>query len=174
MILCDLVNCETIFWEKWLTHLILILALSGLVALVILFYSATSAPSVNLAVSFIGVTNDADSAPMAVFSITNRGAVTAVIWGYYTIDAKQQCAVRYPTIFSDHYAFLAPGKSQKVAIHSPETKGLWKVSIGYENNDLRCRWVLFAANLPPRIRDAIPQQFRDISKDLVVSDWVER
>jgi hypothetical protein len=155
-------------------YLILFLALIALVALVILFYSATSAPSVNLAVSFVGVTNDTDGAPMSVFSITNRGKATAVIWGYYTIDAKQQCAVRYRTIFSDHYAFLVPGKSQKVEIHPPETKGLWKVSIGYENYDSRCRWVLFAASLPPRIRDAIPQQFRDISKDLIVSDWVER
>ena len=154
-------------------YLILFLVLSGLVSLVVLFYSATSSPSINLAVSFVGVTNDIDGAPMSVFSITNRGKATAVIWGHYTIDAKQQSAVRYPTIFSNHYAFLVPGKSQKVAIYPPETKGLWKVSIGYEGYDLRCRWILFAAGLPPRIRDAIPQQFRDISKDLVVSDWVE-
>src|SRR5664279_5092023 len=115
------------------THklLTLVLVFAGLVILIVLFYAATSKPSVSLAVSFVGSTNDADGAPMTIFSITNRGGATVVVWGYYKIDAKQDFAVRYRTIFSEHYAFLAPGQSQTVTVHNPETKGSWKASIGY-------------------------------------------
>lgn len=153
--------------------LVLVLALFGLVAFVALFYAATSTPPVRLAVSFVGVTNDVASKPMSIFSITNRGAATVVLWGYYHIDAKQHFAVRYPTIFSEHYTFLAPGESQTVAVHAPETVGSWKVSIGYASYGLQCRWCLFVARLPSRIRDAVPERFWDPPKDLVASDWIE-
>jgi len=155
------------------SHLVLVLVLFGLVALVALFYAATSTPPVSLAVSFVGVTNDAAGTPMSIFSITNRGAATVVVWGYYHIDAKQHFAVRYPTSFSEHYTFLAPGESQTVAVHAPETEGSWKVSIGYASYGLQCRWCLFVAHLPSRIRDAVPDRFWDPPKDLVASDWIE-
>jgi hypothetical protein len=154
-------------------HLTLILVIAGLVILVVVFYAATSEPSVSLAVSAVGTTNDADGAPMTIFSITNRGDATVVIWGYYMIRAKQHFAVRHHTIFSEHYAFLAPGQSQTAIVYNPETKGSWRVFIGYGSYDLQCRWDLFAAHLPARIRDAIPERFRDVPKDMVVSDWVD-
>jgi hypothetical protein len=153
-------------------HLILVLVL-GFFVVLILLYVATSTPPATLAVSFVGVTNDAAGAPMSIFSITNCGAATVVIWGYYKIDAKQDFAVRHPTIFGDSYTFLAPGESQTAAIYVPETKGSWKVSIGYGSYDRQCMWSLFAAHLPARIRDAIPERFRDVPKDLVASDWIE-
>ena len=153
-------------------HLILVFVL-GFVVLLVLLFVATSTPPANLAVSFVGVTNDAAGAPMSIFSITNRGAATVVIWGYYKIDAQQHFAVRHPTIFGDSYTFLAPGESQTAAIYVPETSGFWKVSIGYGSYDRQCRWGLFAAHLPARIRDAIPERFRDVPKDLVASDWIE-
>ena len=154
-------------------HLTLVLVFAGLVILIVAFFAATSEPSVSLAVSAVGSTNDADGAPMTIFSITNRGGATVVIWGYYTIRAKQDFAVRHPTIFGDGYTFLAPGESQTAAIYVPETRGLWKVFIGYGSYDLQCRWDLFAAHLPSHIRDAIPERFRDVPKDLVASDWIE-
>jgi hypothetical protein len=153
-------------------HLILVLVL-GFVVVLIFLYVATSTPPASLAVSFVGVTNDVAGAPMSIFSITNRGTATVVIWGYYKIDAKQDFAVRHPTIFGDSYTFLAPGESQTAAIYVPETRGAWKVSIGYGSYDRQCRWSLFAADLPARIRDAIPERFRDVPKDLVASDWIE-
>jgi len=69
---------------------------------------------------------------MTIFSITNLGKATVVIWGYYKIDAKQHFAIRYPTIFLDHYVFLAPSQSQTAIIHTPETKvhGRYRVRIG--------------------------------------------
>jgi hypothetical protein len=154
-------------------HLTLILVVAGLVILIVAFYAATSEPSASLAVSAVGTTNDADGAPMTIFSITNRGGATVVIWGYYMIRAKQDFAVRHRTIFSEHYAFLSPGESQAAAIYNPETRGAWKVFIGFGSYDLQCRWDLFAAHLPARIRDAIPERFRDVPKDMVVSDWIE-
>jgi hypothetical protein len=155
-------------------HLTLVLVIAGLVVLMVVFYAATSEPSVSLAVSAIGSTNDADGAPMTIFSITNRGDSTVVIWGYYMIRAKQQFAVRHHTIFSEHYAFLAPGQSQTAAIYVPETKGSWRVFIGFGSYNLQCRWALLAAGyLPSRILDAIPEQYRDVPKDMVVSDWIE-
>jgi hypothetical protein len=154
-------------------HLMLVLVFAGLVILVVLFYAATSAPSANLVVSPVGFTNDAAGAPMTIFSITNRGSANVVIWGYYKIDAKQDFAVRFRTIFSEHYVFLAPGQSQTITIHTPETKGRWKVSIGYGSYNFQCRWALFAGHLPSRIFDAIPERFRDVPKELVASDWIE-
>jgi hypothetical protein len=154
-------------------HLMLVLVFAGLVILIVLFYAATSSPSASLEVSFVSSTNDADGAPMTTFNITNRGGASVVIWGYYKIDAKQDFAVRYPTIFSDHYAFLAPGQSQKITVHTPETKGSWKVSIGYGSYNFQCRWAFFAGRLPTRILNAIPEKFRDVSKELVASDWIE-
>ena len=154
-------------------HLTPVLVLAGLVILIVLFYVATSQPSASLAVSFVGSTNDADGAPMTILSITNLGSATVVIWGYYKIDAKQHFAIRYPTIFLDHYVFLAPRGSQTAIIHTPETKGSWKVSIGYGCYDLQCRWTFFEAHLPERVFEAIPERFRDVPKDLVASDWVD-
>ena len=154
-------------------RLILVLGFAGLVLLVVLFYAATSAPSVSLAVSFAGITNDAAGTPMTIFSITNRGVAKVVIWGYYGIDAKQQFAVRHRTIFSEHYSFLAPGQSQTATVYAPETRGSWKVSIGYGSYNLQCRWGLFAAHLPSRVLDAIPERFRDVPKNVVFSDWIE-
>jgi hypothetical protein len=154
-------------------HLTLVLVIAGLVILIGLFYAATSEPSARLAVSVVGSTNDADGAPMTIFSITNCGGATVVIWGYYKIDAKQDFAVRHRTIFSEHYAFLAPGQSQTAIVHNPETKGSWKASIGYGRYDLQCRWGLIVGHLPSRICDAIPERFRDVPKDLVASDWIE-
>jgi hypothetical protein len=151
----------------------LVFVIIGLVILIVVFYAATSEPSARLAVSVVGSTNDADGAPMTIFSITNSGGATVVIWGYYKIDAKQDFAVRHRTIFSEHYAFLAPGQSQTAIVHNPETKGSWKVSIGYGSYDLQCRWGLIAGHLPSRIYDAIPERFRDVPKDLVASDWIE-
>jgi hypothetical protein len=154
-------------------HLTLVLAIAGLVILIVLFYAATSEPSARLAVSVVGSTNDADGAPMTICSITNRGRATVVIWGYYTIEAKQHFALRYPTIFSEHYAFLAPGQTQTAVVHTPETRGPWKVSIGFGVYDLQCRWAFAAGYLPTRILDAIPERYRDVPKDLVASDWIE-
>jgi hypothetical protein len=151
----------------------LILVLAGLVILIVVFYAATSAPSARLAVSFVGLTNDAADAPMTIFSITNLGSATVVIWGYYKIDAKQDFAIRYPTIFLDHYVFLAPGQSHTAIIHTPETKGSWKVSIGYGSYDLQCRWTFFEAHLPDRVFEAIPERFRDVPKELITSDWID-
>ena len=91
---------------------------------------------------FVGITNDAAGTPMTIFSITNRGVAKVVIWGYYGIDAKQQFAVRHRTIFSEHYSFLAPGQSQTATVYAPETRGSWKVSIGYGSYNLQCRWVV--------------------------------
>ena len=154
-------------------HLTLILVIAGLVILIVVIFAMTSEPSARLAVSVVGTTNDADGAPMTIFSITNRGDATVVIWGYYTIRAKQDFAVRHRTIFSEHYAFLAPSQSQTAAVYDPETKGAWKVFIGFGSYDLQCRWDLFAAHLPARIRDAIPERFRDVPKDLIASDWID-
>jgi len=155
-------------------HLTLVLVIAGLVVLMVVFYAATSEPSVSLAVSAVGSTNDADGAPMTIFSITNRGDSTVVIWSYYMIRAKQDFAVRHPTIFGDRYTFLAPGQSQTAAIYVPETKGSWRVFIGYGRYNLQCRWALLAAGyLPSRILDAIPEQYRDVPKDLVASDWIK-
>ena len=154
-------------------HLTLVLVIAGLVILIVVFYAATSEPSASLAVSAVGSTNDADGAPMTIFSITNRGGSTVVIWGYYKIDAKQDFAVRHRTIFSEHYAYLAPGQTQTAIIHNPETRGAWKVSIGFGVYDLQCRWGLAAGYLPTRILDAIPERYRDVPKDLVASEWIE-
>ena len=153
-------------------HLILVLVLGFVVLLVLLFVLAPTPPA-NLAVSFVGVTNDAAGAPMSIFSITNRGAATVVIWGYYKIDAKQQFAVRHPTIFGGGYTFLAPRESQTAAIYVPETKGSWKVSIGYGCYDLQCRLTFLESHLPQRVFEAIPERFRDVPKELVASDWIE-
>jgi len=154
-------------------HLTLVLVIAGLVILIVVFYAATSEPSASLAVSVVGTTNDADGAPMTIFSVTNRGDATVVIWGYYKIDAKQDFAVRHRTIFSEHYAYLAPGQTQTAIVHNPETRGAWKVSIGFGVYDLQCRWGLAAGYLPTRILDAIPERYRDVPKDLVASDWIE-
>lgn len=154
-------------------HSKLILVFIGFVALFVLFYAMTSTPPANLAVSFVCVTNDTAGAPMSIFSITNRGAATVVIWGYYKIDGRQHFAIRHPTIFSSRYTFLAPGESQTAAIYDPETKGSWKVSIGYGSYNTQCRWSLFAARFPALIRDAIPERFRDVPKDMVTSAWIE-
>jgi len=154
-------------------HLTLVLVIAGLVILIVVFFAATSEPSAKLAVSVVGSTNDADGAPMTIFSITNCGSATVVIWGYYKIDAEQDFAVRHRTIFSEHYAFLAPGQSQTATIHNPDTKGAWKVSIGYGSYDLQCRWGLAAGYLPTRILDAIPERYRDVPKDMIASDWIE-
>ena len=153
--------------------LVVVFILAGLVLLVALSYAVRSAPSVSLAVYVLGTTNDAAGAPMAILSITNRGAARVVIWGYYGIEGKQDFAVRHPTTFSGRYFLVAPGQSQIVTVHVPETRGSWKVSIGYGRYDLQCRWGLFAARLPPVVRDAIPQRFRDVPKDLIASNWIE-
>jgi hypothetical protein len=154
-------------------HLTLVLAIAGLVILIILFYAATPEPSARLAVSVVGFTNDADGAPMTICSITNCGRATVVIWGYYKIDAKQDFAVRHPTIFQEHYAFLVPGQTQTAVVHNPETRGKWKVSIGFGVYDLQCRWGFAAGYLPTRIVEAIPERYRDVPRDLVASDWIE-
>jgi hypothetical protein len=154
-------------------HLRLVWAFTGLVILAVVFYAATSEAPSRLAVSVVGSANDADGAPMTIFRITNCGCATVVIWGYYSIKAKRDFAVRHRTIFSEHSAFLAPGESQTATIHNPETKGAWKVSIGYGIYNLQCRWGLAAGRLPTWILDAIPEQYRDVPKDLVASDWIE-
>ena len=154
-------------------RLIVVLVVAASACLVALRYFVILAPAVNLAVSVLGSTNDVAGAPMTILSITNRGGTRAVIWGYYTIEGKQDLAVRHPTVFSGRYFLVAPGQSQIVTVHVPETRGSWKVSIGYGSYNLRCRWGLFATHLPPVVRDAIPQRFRDVPKDLVASSLIE-
>ena len=153
-------------------HLKVILVLVGLILLIVSFYALTPAPSVNITVSFVGFTNDAVGVPMTIFSITNRGNANAVIWSYYKIDAKQDFRVLYPTIFG-HYDLLTAGQSKTVVIHTPETKGPWKVSIGYGSYNFQCRWVFFAGHLPSRILNAIPEKFLDVPKELAASGWIE-
>jgi hypothetical protein len=153
-------------------HLKAVLVLVGSILLIVLFYALTPAPSVNIVVSFVGFTNDSAGAPMTIFSVTNRGNAKVVIWGYYKIDAKQDFRILYPTIFGN-YDFLMAGQSQTVIIHTPETKGPWKVSIGYGNYNLQCRWVYFAGHLPSQVLNAIPERFLDVPKELAASDWIK-
>ena len=138
-----------------------------------MFYAATSERSVRLAVKFVGFTNDATGAPMTIFDITNSGSATAVIWGYYKLEAKQHFAFRYPTICLGHYVVLASGRSQTVMVHKPETKGSWKASFGYGRYNWQTRWAIFAAHLSARIRAGIPQRLRGVPEDSVTSDWIE-
>jgi len=154
-------------------HLTLFLVIAGLMILIVLFYSAPSQSSARLAVSVIGSTNSPEGSPMTIFSITNCGGGTLVIWGYYRFDFKADGAVRHPTIFGDHYEFLAPHQTETAIVYNPETKGAWKVSFGYANYGLQCRWVFAAGRLPTRIWDAIPERYRDVPHDLVASDWIE-
>ena len=155
------------------TYKHLVFVLVGFAVLTVLSYVATLKPSVSLAVSLVSFTNDTAGAPVTIFSITNRGSATVVIWGYYTIQAKQHSRVPSPTVCLDHYAILLPRQSQAVAVHTPETKGSWKASFGYGSYDLQCRLVLMAGYLPSRIIDAIPERFLHVPNDLAASDWIE-
>jgi hypothetical protein len=148
------------------------LMLVGLMTLFILFYAIRPAQPIKIIVSFVGYTNDVAGAAVATIMVTNSGDLKVVAWGYYHLEAKQSFRVLYPTIFGS-CIFLEPGRSVVVAVHPPETKGPWRVSIGCGGYNWRCRWALFATHLPPRICEAIPERFRDVPKELVASDWID-
>jgi hypothetical protein len=156
-------------------QIILALIFAGLVLLlvVVLIRSSMSEPPVHIAVWFAGVTNDATGAPMTVFTIKNDGDATVVIWGDYQLHAQQEFGRRrYPMNFGVRYMVLAPGHSERVAIHTPETKGPWQITIAYGNHDLVSRLNLPASYLPLRFRHTLPNEIQNPPRELANSDWV--
>ena len=153
----------------------LLIALAAVIAVLVPPRRASPLP---VTVSFMGYTNDATGARLALFAVTNHSDATIFRWDHYHPESQRQpglLSTLYIGLYPGPKVFLAPGQSEVIAVAPPTNQGVWRVGFDFGSDGWRRRLSDWMGQGSGGLIDAVGlDRLRGVPSQQVRSGWIDK